>query len=133
MQMKTAYSFYHLLKEVARRFKLPIDDLEWLYYEDIKKLLRTGKIDRIEIARRKKTAYVMVDKSGIKRFSGLQALKLVKKVLDLGPIKTKIITGTPVSSGKIIARVKVCSGSEEAIKKIKLGDVHVRVHSFIVS
>ncbi|MFA4937265.1 MAG: PEP-utilizing enzyme [Patescibacteria group bacterium] len=125
MQMKTAYSFYLLLKEVGRRFKLNPDDLEWLYYEDMKKLLHIGKIDKQEVKQRKKAAYVLVDKSGIRRFSGSRALSLAHKVLDLEPIKTKIITGTPVSSGKLIARVKVCSGSEEANRKVKKGEVLV--------
>lgn len=125
MQMKTVYSFYLLLKEVVRRFKLNLDDSEWLYYQDVKKLLRGQKIDWPEIKRRQKAIYVLVDKFGVKRFSGTRALSLAKKVLDLGSIKTKVIIGTPVSLGKIVARVKVCSGSEEAIKKIKRGDILV--------
>jgi len=125
MQMKTTYSFYLLLKEVARRFKLNINDLEWLYYEDIKRLLRTGKFGKQEIKLRKKAVYVLVNKTGIKRFGGKKAIVLAKKVLNQDITKTRYIKGTPVSPGKLIAKVKVCNGSEEALRKVKRGDILV--------
>ncbi|MFH1111659.1 MAG: PEP-utilizing enzyme [Patescibacteria group bacterium] len=125
MQNKTTYSFYLLLKETARRFKLSVNNLEWLFYDDVKKILCGEEFNLKEIVLRKKAVYVLVDKSGIERFSGPRVLRLAHKVLDLGPIKTKIIKGTPVSPGKLIAKVKVCSGSEEAIRKIKRGDILV--------
>lgn len=125
MQTKTTYSFYLLLKEAARRFKLNINDLEWLYYQDVKKLFRSGRVDKLEIKRRKKAVYVLVTKNSIQRYSGNKAILLAKKVLNVKGGKVKEITGTPVSSGKLVARVKVCSGAVEALKKVKRGDVLV--------
>ena len=68
MQIKTTYSFYLLMFEVARRLKLNKNDLEWLWYEEIKDLLRGGKLDKKEVKRREKAICVRVSKKGIKTY-----------------------------------------------------------------
>jgi pyruvate,water dikinase len=125
MQIKTTYSFYLLMFEVARRLKLKKDDLEWLWYEEIKDLLRGGKLDKKEVKRREKAICVRVSKKGIKTYSGKEALKQHRKELKIGKKKVKEIKGLGVSLGKAKAKVKVCSGAKEALTKVKKGDILV--------
>lgn len=125
MQVKTTYSFYLLLRETARRFRLSVNDLEWLFYDDVKKILRGERFNLGEIALRKKAVYALVNNGKIIRLSGTKASYAALKVLQLKEKVVKSFKGTPVTHGKVIARVKVCKGSQEAIKKLKIGEVLV--------
>ena len=54
MQVRVNYSFYLLTLEVARRLKLKMGKLEWLWFDEIKKLLSGDKLDKKEINKREK-------------------------------------------------------------------------------
>jgi phosphoenolpyruvate synthase/pyruvate phosphate dikinase len=125
MQVKTTYSFYLLMVETARRLKLSKDDLEWLWYDEVKDLLRGKKFNKQEVKRRKQAICVIVSKKGIKTWSGRAAVQQHKKELKEKKKEVKEFKGLGVTSGKIRARVKVCSGVEEAFKKVKKGEILV--------
>lgn len=125
MQVKTIYAYYLLMTEVAKRLHYDKNDLEWLYYYEIKELLEGKKLDKKEIERRQRAVVVRIYKDKIKYYSGKEALKIFKREIKIDRKKTKEIKGLGVSVGKIKASVKICNGAEEALKKIKKGDVLV--------
>ena len=125
MQVRAIYSYYLLMSEVARRLKLNKDDLEWLFYDEIKDLLRGGRLNKSEIKKRKKAICVRISKDGIKAYSGQKAIEKYEKEIKADKKKVKEIKGMGVSSGKVVAKVKVCSGVQDALKKIQKGDILV--------
>lgn len=125
MQVRTTYSFYLLMSEVARRLRLKKDDLEWLWYDEVKDLLRGKKFDKQEVERRRRAICVIVSKKGIKTWSGQVAIDRHKKELPEEKREVKEFKGVGVTSGKVRARVKVCSGAEEVFRKVKKGEILV--------
>lgn len=125
MQVRTMYAGYILLKAVARRLKLNHKDLEWLWHHEVDGLLRGKKFDKAEVARRKKAICVVITKANVITYSGQRALASFRKYIPQNNKQVQEIRGTATTKGKVIARVKVCSGAEEAMKKIKKGDILV--------
>ena len=123
MQMRTNYSLYLVLREIAQRRGLNSDDLEWLWPKEVVGLLGGKKIDSQEVARRQQAIAIRVAKGGIKTYSGQAAVGQYQKELleDYGDVKE--VTGVGVSGEKIRAQVKVCAGLVDALKKVREGDV----------
>ena len=67
----------------------------------------------------------MVSKKSIKTWSGNDAIKIFKKEWQKENKSVKNLKGTGVSSGGVKARVKICEGAEEALRKIKKGEILV--------
>src|SRR3989338_1109429 len=124
MQVKTTYSFYLLLQEVAKRTKQDIDDLEWLWHDEVCDLLRTRKSDKQEIKRRKQALLVLSLEKGIRTYSGREAIRVRRKELDETVADVDELKGMGVSPGIVKARVKVCNGSKEAAT-LKKGEILV--------
>ncbi|MFH1440215.1 MAG: PEP-utilizing enzyme [Candidatus Woesearchaeota archaeon] len=144
MQMKSMYGFYVLLWEVCRRKDYREEDLVVLTYEEVADLLddkenmlnteKKKKELHIEIDKRKKASAVILEKDGIKILSGNEAIKKKEELLDSNIQNLKNayddsnnneIHGQAASPGKTIGRVKVCAGLDEALNKVKEGDVLV--------
>lgn len=125
MQVRTTYSSYLLLTEAAKRLNLNRDDLEWLLPDEVCGLLQGKMFDGPEIERRKKAVVILVTKGGMKTISGEKALELKKRELDENVGEVSEIKGTCASSGKVTAVVKVCNGAQEALDKVKQGDILV--------
>ena len=125
MQVRTVYAGYLLMAEAARRLKVSKDDLEWLTHQEVQEILRGGKIDEEEIARRKEAVLELVTKKGIKIWSGKAALEKHQKEIPEKIENVFEFKGMGISRGIVRAKVKVCSGAEEALKKIKKGDILV--------
>jgi phosphohistidine swiveling domain-containing protein len=128
MQAKTVHSFYLLLLETARRFKLNKNDLEWLWPKEIKAVLRGEKFNKKEVEKRKQAICVKVSKKGAWLWSGKAAFVQHKKELKEEKLKEREVAeirGLSVFIGKIKAKVKVCNGIKEALQKIKKGEILV--------
>ncbi|MBW2978033.1 hypothetical protein KY331_04265 [Candidatus Woesearchaeota archaeon] len=125
MQVKVLYSFQLLLIETARRLNLNLDDLEWLWFDEVYELLKGGELDKEEVSRRKKAVYVLVSDGKVNTYSGDEAIKLRKKELEANIEKVVNIGGTSASTGIVRGKVKVCPGIKEALKKIEEGDILV--------
>jgi len=125
MQVKTVYAGNLILREVARRVKLDWNDLEWLNRNEIKLILARARLDKKEIVRRKKAVLVLVDKKGYKLLSGEKAIKFANHEIVYKENKIKDLKGVGASLGKVFGKVKICNGAEEALKKIKKGDILV--------
>ena len=123
-QVKSMNAYFLLLSEIARRLKLSVGDLVWLWQDEIKELLLGGKLDKAEIALRKRAVGLWATESGIKSFSGKEANEVyLKNFSSLVDEKIKIVRGLGGNEKKAKGKVKVCAGAEEAIKNIKKGDV----------
>lgn len=125
MQVRTLYAAHLLLLETARRFKLKEADLEWLLHDEMKELLADGKCDVAEIRRRKKAICIITYKNKYKLWSGADAEEQYKKHIPEEKEERKELKGTGVTKGKATAKVKICSGGQEANKRIKKGDILV--------
>ena len=125
MQVKTTYAFYLLMIEVARRFKLAKNDLEWLWQEEVQEILKGKTFSKSLVEKRKMATCAWVSKKGIKRCEGEEAIKIFKKEIDVKVDDVEEFKGMGVTKGKIKAKVKVCNGAEDALRKIKRGDILV--------
>ena len=123
MQVKTIYSAYLILLEVARRKNCNPDDLEWLWHEEVSGLLDGKKPDKEEIERRKKAVAVLVEGRKIQTWSGEKALRIKEKEFPEKQYDVNEIKGVPASPGKAKGIARVCAGVEEALKKVKKGDI----------
>ncbi|MBU4375400.1 hypothetical protein KKH38_02770 [Patescibacteria group bacterium] len=125
MQVRVFYSFNLLLSEAAKRFGIKEKNKEWYSHSEIISVLKGKKIDIKEIEKRRKAVLVLVDKSGVKIFSGSEAVRRRKKELEEEIKNVSELKGMSATKGRVIARAKVCNGIEEARKKVKKGDVLV--------
>jgi len=123
MQVRTVYSFHLLLREVSRRYRLSAADLEWLFFKDIKTLLNGGKLDKKEIHRRQRAVSVLISRSEFKILSGRAASIKAQKILQNNEALKKVLKGTPVTKGVVRGVARICSGSQEANKKMKSGNI----------
>ncbi|MBU1118494.1 hypothetical protein KKH43_01275 [Patescibacteria group bacterium] len=125
MQVKTVYAAHLLGKEVSKRYKMNTDDFEWLWYDEIKQILRGGTANKKEIEKRKKATFVLLQKNSIKTLSGREAQTAAQQELDVECSHELLLTGIAASKGQARARVKVCCGAKDALKKVKKGDILV--------
>lgn len=123
MQMKTLYSFHLLKNETARRFNYQAEDLEWLLYNEVKKILAGEKLDLAEVERRKFAICIDVSDAGIFISSGEEALERKNQEIDLTRESVREVKGVGVANGIVRGRVKVCAGFKEALAKVQIGDV----------
>lgn len=132
MQVRTVYSFHLLMKEVARRYRLREEDLEWLWHDEIKDLLRTGDANirmqanyTHEINDRRLSVYIETSRDKIFMLKGQEALEKIKGELEETRDDIKELKGLGVSGGYVKGRVKVCNGAQDALSKIEKGDILV--------
>lgn len=125
MQVKTIYSAYLILLEVAKRKHCNPDDIEWLWHEEVSGLLKGKKPDKEEIERRKKAVAVLVEGRKIRTWSGEKASRIKEKEFPEKQHDVNEIKGVPASPGKAKGIARVCAGAEEAMKKVKRGDILV--------
>lgn len=125
MQVKTLYAGYLLLCETARRMDYDIDDLEWLWHEEVKDLLRGKELDKEKVGRRKKGIAVLIEGKEITQWSGDEAIKIKEKVAPEKTYNLSEIRGVPASPGIAKGIARVCAGAEDAMKKVKKGDILV--------
>lgn len=125
VQVKTTYSFYLLLLEVARRFNLSVDDLVWLWHKEVKDILRGQAADRQEIAKRKKGIAALVYFNKFAVWSGQAAINLRHQHVKEEKGRPAEIKGVGVINKIVSGRVKICAGFKEAAVKIKTGDILV--------
>ncbi|MFA5183981.1 MAG: PEP-utilizing enzyme [Patescibacteria group bacterium] len=125
LQGRINYAFYLLLSEVARRRRLKVADLEWLWHFEVKNILQGGSLDQAEIRRRKKGVAALVYFNKFTVWSGIAAIRLRRKYVKEEKQKIFEFSGLGVSGGLVRGRVKVCAGAKEALLKIKQDDILV--------
>lgn len=125
VQVRTVYSFTLILAEIARRSRLKLADLEWLWIDEAVALLKGAKIDRSEIARRRRCVAALVGFRKFQCWSGEAAVRIKDKAVKEKERRLSEIKGLGVTGGIIIGRAKVCAGAKEALAKVRKGDILV--------
>jgi phosphohistidine swiveling domain-containing protein len=125
LQVISTYSARLVLREIARRYKLKMDDLEWLWHFEVLDILRDKPVDQAEIMARKKCIAALVSYQSFKSWSGLAAQKIKDRHVPENAAQVRKLKGRGVEGGLIRARVKVCAGTVEALAKVKRGDILV--------
>lgn len=125
MQVRTMYSFYLLLCEVAKRKNLNPDDLEWMTFNEVASLLDSTEFDAEEVNKRKKAITITYEDNKIVIVSGDEAEKKRQKLIEWGQEEVDELKGMCSSPGKVKGVVKVCAGAKEAFEKVQKGDILV--------
>ena len=125
MQVKTLYAFHTLLKQAARILHIAVRDLEWLRLNEVQEALRKSKVDMKLISRRKKLLCIEATRSGIRVLAGANARRARAKAMRGTSAQVTTLKGTPVSAGIVKGVVRVCHGSVDALKKVRVGDILV--------
>ena len=126
MQMRLLHSDNLFLQQFSALTGIEADKLQWFNYEDIYDFVLSKKKFVEEEYEKRRKAYFLSNENGTLTYLiGNDATKKIKEYYsqDLqGIIEIKGVCSSP---GKISGRVKVCSGYQEAIKKVELGDILV--------
>lgn len=125
MQVKNVHSGQNFLKEIARRTGYKMSDLEWLWADEILELLVDKKLDKKLVKKRKICYFALINNRKFKETIGENGIKLRKKELETKLDNSGIIKGQIGQRGKIRGIVRVCNGAEDALRKIKTGDILV--------
>jgi len=123
MQVKTNYALRLIMLEAARRLKISKADLNWLWGDEVEKLLQGGKFDKEEIDKRKEAILTLINNKGLRIFSGEGATQKYKAEIKEIIKDVREVKGHCAMAGIVKGRVKVCIGLEDAMKKIKKGDI----------
>ena len=124
-QVRNIHTIYFLLKEIAKRTQNKIEDLEWLWADEALEILNGKKLDKELIKKRKECYFVFVDNKKIREILGEKGIALRKKELEIKLNNSGVIKGQIAQKGKIKGIAKVCNGAEDALRKIKKGDILV--------
>jgi len=124
-QVKNIHTIYFLLKEIAKRTKNKIEDLEWLWADEALEILNGKKLDKELIKKRKECYFIFVNNKKIKEILGEKGITIRKKELEVKLDNSGIIKGQIAQKGKVKGMAKVCNGAEDALRKIKKGDILV--------
>ncbi len=126
IQMRTVYCFFIILTETAKRMGYNVLDLEYLAFQEIRIMLKSGIIERDKILDRKKSYAVLSSSRQIKYFNSKQSKVIFNQEISSQSVKTKELSGMSAGAQRnVTGKVKVCAGYKEAIRKIKKGDILV--------
>ncbi|MBU4369272.1 hypothetical protein KKG58_00740 [Patescibacteria group bacterium] len=125
---RLAYFFNLLLKEIAERNSLSINEIRCLTPEEIEKLIIAHKVDKKFLAQRKKACIFLYSNKVREKFFSLEgaaALAFEKQVASQ-PIKRgkNEYKGMPVSPGKVIGKVRLLKSVLE-VATLKRGEILV--------
>jgi len=123
MQCKTFHSNHLFLLEAARRHELEPEDLEWLWHDELLKLIRTGKVNKEEITLRKRAVGAIVSGGRVEWWSGDMAVQKKNDIVLPVDDSMNEARGEGASPGKATGTAKVCAGASEAFAKIEKGDI----------
>ncbi len=122
-QMKLTYLSNKLLMEIARRKQIKFEDLQWCWPVEIRQLLQGEQIFWNNVLPRKDILFTLISENTIEEKTGGEAL--ARKMEEINSSKEQItnFNGTIASSGKATGKAVICYSADEAIHKIKKGDI----------
>lgn len=125
-QVRGVYAFLSILSEAVKRLGIENADKELYSREEIRSML-LGKPgpDAAEIERRRRAILILVERDGIRFFSGEEAERMIAEETEEEHGNVEEFSGIGASKGVVRARVKVCIGAQEALRKVKEGDILV--------
>ena len=124
-QIKWLSASREIMLETGRRLGLSADDLDWLRHKELCGLLEGKPFNEAEIKRRKEAVCLKISEGKISIWSGNNAILQHKKEIKEKEEILNEFKGKSANGGIVTARVKVCNGAAEALRKIEKGDILV--------
>ena len=124
-QILALYHIQKLLLEIGKRFKLSIDKVRCILYDEMEKLLSGGEIDPIELSERFKFSVLWVEKGRDFICTGEKARKIAALVERTDfDMDVKELRGQCASLGYAKGRVRITQGAKD-LHKMQKGDILV--------
>ncbi|MFN3301984.1 MAG: PEP-utilizing enzyme [Patescibacteria group bacterium] len=112
-----------LIKEMARRLKIPFQLVRYILPHEMKKIWRDQKVDKKILEERTKLCVFNIKNGKSKIYLGKEATPFL--VLKEEKIKkTKIIKGISASVGRVFGKIRIIRNKEE-VKNLKKGEILV--------
>ncbi len=124
-QVKMMYAYYALIRETARRLRLRVGDMEWLRNDEVCALLAGGEFDHEEVRRRKQAVAILVTRKNFAIWSGEEAIRVREREIRPPSLLQQDVQGKGVTIGSARGIVRVCRGAQDALQKVRRGDVLV--------
>ncbi len=124
----------NLFKEVSKRIDCSVEDLEYLQINEIEKSLLEKKSSSQLIKKRRDITILYYPKNALKIYEGDKAKAFLKKAKLREVIKDKKIKtlkGQIASLGKATGKIIIANNSDQALKKIKPGNILVAPYTAI--
>lgn len=122
-QIKWFYSTRLLMIESAKRLNIPTDSLIWFRHKEVCEFLKDKAFDKTEADKRKMAICLILKNGKISIWSGKEAFTQHKKEIEEKEKSTSQLEGKSANRGIVTGIAKVCNGVEEAIKKVRKGDI----------
>ncbi len=124
-QLYWAYEMRALLKKIAKRLKLTIDDVRFMLPEEFKCGLTEGNIDRREIKKRTRFCWYYAEK-GKDLLSTDRKATILKKLKERTTESVTEFTGQIACLGKVKGNIKIINTPSD-MAKMKKGDILVSI------
>ncbi|MFA5954805.1 MAG: PEP-utilizing enzyme [Patescibacteria group bacterium] len=125
IQMRSLFLMDEIRRKVARTYSLKMADLVWLKPNELRRVIRTGKIPKRTVIDRKSGYLVVMNGSKKLEKTGKQALRFIDNKLKLKNNNLTSVKGAPASAGIATGRAFVTEDPRRAIKFLKKGDILV--------
>ncbi|MFA5051976.1 MAG: PEP-utilizing enzyme [Patescibacteria group bacterium] len=125
-QMRNSQVIFSVLKETARRFRVPYNDVVYYFNDEIERLCAVGRlVPHHVIAARKKGVTMVIKNNETKVLIGQPAHRAVKRlVLDaIRHDHAAEIKGISAQPGRVRSRALVTESAKVANRTIKKGDI----------
>lgn len=122
-QTKWFYSARLLMIESAKRMNISINDLIWFRHKEVCGFLNGKKFSRVEANKRKRAICLILRNGKINVWSGKKAFAQHEKEIEEKEKNVSQFGGKSANKGIVTAIARVCDGAEDAMKKVKRGDV----------
>lgn len=126
MQVRCYPVAERLLREIAKRLKIPLEATRYLTREEMKKALLEGKADLALLLERKKRCFVLVENGKSAIYSGKEADQRAKKVKKEETPDVSELHGTPATVGTVKGRARIVNTAED-MSKMNQGDILISV------
>lgn len=123
VQMKSTRLMSKILLEIARRWNKKYEDLVWCWPEEIQEFFLSKRLPEEKISERKEAVFFLVTENKIEEYTGEEAIRRTKEELSMEKKSLSNFQGLVASPGKVTGMAKVCYSPQEALEKIKEGDI----------
>ncbi len=128
---KAGYNTRNLVYEAAKRGNLPKEDITYLSYQEIQKLLKTKEqpLSRTEIEKRKESATKLTFNGTYTIFAGKEIENKFKSILYNDLENPREIKGNTAYPGKVKGKAKIVLETND-LSHVKPGDILIAVMTF---
>ncbi|MBU1854510.1 MAG: hypothetical protein KKF89_02220, partial [Nanoarchaeota archaeon] len=126
-QVKVVYCIREIYKIIAKRNNVDCNKLYFLWPAELVESIKKKKFDKTLMTKRSKEWYCVHYKNGdSEEYFGEEALKKRDEAIKINKEDyNKELLGMSASQGRIIGTARVCFSADEAMKKVKKGDILV--------